>query len=98
MTHIGTVHVRVKLPVEFMTSGMALVLRELLAVVGNASSLDAATKVRAGAALSSACGFSQLLMQESYDSGKLAGELEKFLKITGMSRRLFDNLASAYKE
>jgi len=36
-------------------------------------------------------------MQESYQAGSLAQELEKFLSISGMSRTLFDNLAKAYK-
>ncbi len=98
MYQIGAVHVRVNLPVEFMTAGMSLVLRELLLLLGSSGSLDAEAKMRGGAAIGSVCGFSQLLMQKSYDSGKLAGELEKFLKITGMSRKLFDNLASAYKD
>ena len=97
MYQIGAVHVRVNLPVEFMTSGMSLVLRELLLLLGASGHLDTATRARGGAAIGSVCGFSQLLMQKSYDSGKLAGELEKFLNITGMSRKLFDNLAAAYK-
>lgn len=97
MYHIGSVHVRVNLPVEFMTAGMSLVLRELLVLVGG-SSLDAEAKTRAGAAISCVCGFSQLVMQKSYDTGKLAGEVERVLKITGISRKLFDNLAAAYKE
>jgi hypothetical protein len=97
MYQIGTVHVRVQLPVEFMTAGMTLVLRELLVLVGG-SSLDAEAKTRASAAIGSVCGFSQLVMQKSYDTGKLAGEVERVLKITGMSRKLFDNLAAAYKE
>lgn len=97
MYHIGTVHVRVQLPVEFMTAGMSLVLRELLVLIGG-SSLDAAAKTRANAAIGSVCGFSQLVMQKSYDTGKLAGEVERVLKITGISRKLFDNLAAAYKE
>jgi hypothetical protein len=97
MYHIGSVHVRVQLPVEFMTAGMSLVLRELLVLIGE-SSLDAAAKTRASAAIGSVCGFSQLVMQKSYDTGKLAGEVERVLKITGISRKLFDNLAAAYKE
>jgi hypothetical protein len=97
MYQIGAVHVRVELPVEFMTAGMSLVLRELLLLVGRAS-MAAEAKSRAGAAIGSVCGFSQLIMQKSYDTGKLAGEVERVLKITGISRKLFDNLAAAYKE
>lgn len=97
MYHIGSVHVRVQLPVEFMTAGMSLVLRELLLLVGR-SSLDADAKTRANAAIGAVCGFSQLVMQKSYDTGKLAGEVERVLNITGISRKLFDNLAAAYRE
>lgn len=97
MYQIGSVHVRVELPVEFMTAGMTLVLRELLLQVGR-SSLDADAKARACAAIGSVCGFSQLVMQKSYDTGKLAGEVERVLNITGISRKLFDNLAAAYKK
>ncbi len=96
MHKIGEVHVRAQLPVEFMTSGMSLILRELLTVISRAE-LDEPTRTRAMAALSSVCGFSQLLMQRSYDEMKLAGEVERVLKITGISRKLFDNLAAAYK-
>ena len=52
---------------------------------------------KATAAVNSVLGFTLMVMQQSYESSRLAEELEKFLKITGMSRILFDNLASAYK-
>lgn len=97
MYHIGAVHVKVNLPVEFMTTGMTLILRELTSLVCAGESMSLERKGKAVAAVGSVCGFSQLVMQKSYDSGKLASELEKFLKITGMSRALFDNLASAYR-
>lgn len=96
MHHVGSVHVKVDLPVEFMTSGMALVLRELVEVLGNEGSLAPEKKLAAEKALTSLCGFSQLVMQQSYSVDRLAEALEKFLKITGMSRKLFDNLAAAF--
>jgi len=46
-------------------------------------------------AINAALGFSLMVMQESYQASTLAGELEKFLAITGMSRTLFNNLAEA---
>lgn len=97
MHHVGSVHVRVNLPVEFMTSGMTLVQRELLLLAASTEGLDVATRDRVPAAIASICGFCQLVMQKSYASDRLAEELEKFLKITGMSHKLFENLAAAYK-
>lgn len=37
-----------------------------------------------------------MIMQQSYQESSIAEELEKFLKISGMSRTLFTNLAKAY--
>jgi len=96
MHHIGEVHVKVKLPVEFMTSGMTLIQQELLAVIINEESLDAETRLKASQAMISLCGFSQLVMQKSYSEDTLRGELDRFLVITGMSRKLFNNLAAAF--
>ncbi|WP_437881382.1 protoglobin domain-containing protein [Pseudomonas sp. LRF_L74] len=96
MHHIGSVHVRVKLPVEFMTCGMTLILRELIELITGEESLERSVRLRAVQALTSLCGFSQLIMQRSYSSNSLEVELERFLTITGMSRKLFDNLASAF--
>ncbi|MDM1696493.1 hypothetical protein HX099_07440 [Thiopseudomonas alkaliphila] len=96
MHHIGEVHVKVKLPVEFMTSGMALIQQELLEVLAKESSLDAETRLAASKAMIALCGFSQLVMQKSYSEDTLRGELERFLTITGMSRALFNNLAAAF--
>jgi hypothetical protein len=98
MHQIGSVHVRVNLPVEFMTAGMALVQRELMTAIATLQGIDVDQRARLAIAISSLCGFCQLVMQTSYASDRLAAELEKFLKITGMSRTLFDNLAAAYRE
>lgn len=94
---IGAVHVHVELPVEFMTAGMSLILRELLLLVGEAP-LDVEAKTRAGAAIAAACTFSQLIMQRSYDRGRQASEEQQVQKITDISRKLFDNLTAVYKE
>jgi truncated hemoglobin YjbI len=98
MYHVGDVHVKVKLPVEFMAAGMTLISNALLPVVTSACGTDHERCVKVTSAVSSILGFSLMVMQESYQSSSLAKELEKFLAITGMSRTLFDNLASAYKD
>jgi hypothetical protein len=96
MYKVGDVHVKVKLPVEFMAGGMTIIKDGLSNVVLNTYQGNASKQQEALAAINAALGFSLLVMQESYQSSALAEELEKFLLITGMSRTLFDNLARAY--
>ena len=98
MYHVGDVHVKVNLPVEFMSGAMTLVSVRLNELLGQLLSGDPAHLVKATAAVNSVLGFTLMVMQQSYESSRLAEELERFLKITGMSRVLFDNLASAYKQ
>lgn len=95
--HVGDVHVKVKLPVEFMAGAMIIIQSELIRIFGELYADDQTLLIRATQALNAATGFSLLVMQESYQSSTLAAELENFLKITGMSRVLFDNLAKAYQ-
>ena len=94
--HVGDVHVTIKLPVEFMAGAMAQIQRNLTPILiklygDDLPKLEAVTE-----AIIAALGFNLQVMQESYQSSSLSAELEKFLKITGMSRTLFDNLALAY--
>lgn len=96
--NVGHVHVKVKLPVEFMTGAMTIIQGELLQVLIKHYAGNPEWQVKAIDALNAATGFSSLVMQESYQSSSLAEELERFLVITGMSRLLFDNLARAYKK
>jgi truncated hemoglobin YjbI len=98
MYRVGDVHVRAKLPVEFMAGSMALVNTRLNELLGNIFHDDQQGLTKAVSAVNAILGFTLMVMQQSYESSRLAEELEKFLKITGMSRTLFDNLASAYKE
>ena len=98
MHHVGDVHVRVKLPVEFMSGGMTLINNELIQLVFRLFSGDQAKCVSVLSAVNSATGFALLIMQQSYQEGSLAEELERFLKISGMSKVLFSNLAEAYSE
>ena len=97
MFNIGNVHVKVNLPVEFMSGGMTLINNRLIALVVNLFGGDPTHCTKVLTALSAVTGFSLITMQQSYQEASLAEELEKFLKISGMSRALFKNLADAYK-
>ncbi|MES9853220.1 MAG: protoglobin domain-containing protein [Candidatus Thiodiazotropha sp. L084R] len=96
MYHVGDVHVKANLPVEFMAGAMSLVATRINQLLGNAFVDDPKHLIKAITAVNAVLGFTLMIMQQSYESSRLAEELEKFLKITGMSRTLFDNLASAY--
>lgn len=98
MHDIGSVHVRVNLPVEFMSSAMAVVQRELTALVAGNDALEAGLRARACAAISSACGFCELLMQKSFAIDRSADELERYLRITGVSRPLYEKLSAAFRD
>jgi truncated hemoglobin YjbI len=97
MYHVGDVHVKVNLPVEFMAGAMTLVSTRINDILSELLSHDPTRLRQAVKAVNAVLGFTLMVMQQSYESSRLAEELEKFLKITGMSRTLFDNLASAYK-
>lgn len=98
MYRVGEVHVKVGLPVEFMSGGMSLIGDELIALVHRTFSDDPSQAQGLLKAINSVMGFSLLIMQQSYQNSSLAAELERFLAITGMSRPLFENLAGAYKD
>jgi len=97
MYHVGMVHVKVKLPVEFMQGAATLIMTELTREVAKVCGDDAEHQAAIIASMNGVIGFSVAIMQESYQASSLAEELEKFLAITGMSRVLFNNLALAYK-
>lgn len=97
MYQVGVTHVRVKLPVEFMTCGITQIGNHLLPLLADLYTDDIAQFARIAQAVNSVLGFSSIIMQESYQSSLLAEELERFLAITGISRTLFNNLASAYR-
>ncbi|WP_432697571.1 protoglobin domain-containing protein [Marinobacterium sp. YM272] len=98
MHHVGDVHVKVRLPVEFMTSGTLLIQKHLIPVLADLYAGDPVMMGRMMKAVSAVTGFCLIIMQESYQTSLLARELEKFMAITGISRALFNNLASAYKD
>ncbi|MFM8332908.1 MAG: protoglobin domain-containing protein [Candidatus Methylumidiphilus sp.] len=98
MYRVGHVHVKVNLPVEFMAGGMALIGDRLIAEIEHHYVDDAQLRLAALGAVNAILGFSLIVMQQSFQNASLHEELEKFLKITGMSRNLFNNLAAAYSK
>jgi truncated hemoglobin YjbI len=98
MYHVGDVHVKAELPVEFVAGAMTLVGTRINQLLGKELVDDNERMIKSITAVNAVLGFTLMIMQQSYESSRLAEELEKFLKITGMSRTLFDNLASAYKK
>jgi Protoglobin len=97
MYHVGDVHVKVNLPVEFMAGGMTLISDALIPVVSEICAEDVEACTALQCAVNAVLGYSLMIMQESYQASSLASELEKFLKISGISKTLFDNLAKAYQ-
>jgi len=95
--HVGDVHVKVKLPVEFMAGAMAQIQQHIVPIVVGLYGHDPLKLSAVLGAIMAVLGFNLQVMQESYQASSLSQELMKFLKITGMSRRLFDNLAAAYR-
>jgi hypothetical protein len=98
MYRVGHVHVKVNLPVEFMAGGMALIGDRLITEIDRIYRGDEARRLDALGAVNAIQGFSLIVMQQSFQNSSLHEELEKFLKITGMSRNLFNNLAAAYSK
>ncbi|GAA0698661.1 hypothetical protein GCM10009104_29010 [Marinobacterium maritimum] len=98
MHKVGEVHVQVKLPVEFMSSGTLLIKKHLIPILTQVYADDVELLGRMVKAVNGVTGFCLIIMQESYQSSLLAQELDKFMAITGISRALFNNLAAAYKD
>ncbi|HPE61575.1 MAG: hypothetical protein KDI15_02810 [Thiothrix sp.] len=93
---VGDVHVKIRLPVEFMAGGMTIIQGELMRLTSSVFAGQPGQLLDINAAINAATGFSLLVMQESYQSSSMAAELERFLQITGISPTLFKNLARAY--
>ena len=98
MYRVGQVHVKVDLPVEFMSGGMSLIAEELITLSCRIHEAEPHHLPPLLKAINAVMGFSLLIMQQSYQSSSLSAELDRFLAITGMSRTLFENLAGAYKD
>ncbi len=95
---IGFVHVQVKLPIEFMSAGMCLMQNCLIDRVTDLWPDDAKKSAEIIHAINAVFGYSLLTMQHSYQLVSLEEELDKFLAITGISRKLFGKLASAFSK
>lgn len=98
MYKVGDVHVKVRLPVEFMAGAMTLINNRLIELIVETYGDDKQRCAEILTAVSAVTGMTLLVMQQSYQAASLAEELERFLKISGMSRTLFANLAAAYKD
>lgn len=98
MFKVGDVHVKVKLPVEFMAGAMTLINNRLFTLIVDIYGDDKQRCAAVITAVNAITGFTLMVMQQSYQESSIAEELEKFLKISGMSRTLFTNLALAYKD
>ena len=96
MYHVGDIHVKVNLPVEFMAGAMSLIYGAFLKATADVFADDPKTQLELNGAINAILGFSLMVMQESYQASALASELDKFLKISGISRVLFNNMAKAY--
>jgi len=98
MYRVGAVHVQVKLPVEFMAGGMTILqqkLSDLVYLIYQDNPGQVQTLIKS---INAVIGFTLIVMQQSYQASTIAEELDKFLKISGISRILFANLAKAYKD
>ncbi len=96
MYNVGDIHVKVDLPVEFMSGGFTLISNELYRIVYNLFQDNPPHTANIVSAINSVMGYSLLVMQKSYNAS-VDEQLDKFLLITGMSRPLFDKLASTFK-
>lgn len=93
MHHVGVVHVQVKLPEKFMTSGIGLINKHLIPLLPQIYRDEPEMVGPLLRALNAATSFCLLIMLESYRGH----ELERFMEVTGISRVLYNNLAAAYR-
>lgn len=93
---VGDAHVRARMPIEFMTGGMTLTGEALIPIIVGLHA-DKVPQHAACSAVNAAMGFSLMIMQESYQLSRLVDEQERFLKVTGISRELFQNLAATHR-
>ena len=92
----GEAHVRARMPIEFMSGGMAITGEALIPVVVK-SCAPGEAQLAACASVHAAMGFSLMVMQESYQLSRLVEEQERFLQVTGISRELYQSLSSAHR-
>ncbi len=95
MYNVGSIHVQVNLPVEFMSGGITLICNELYKIIFEIYGEDSTKTHNIISAINSAMGFSIFVMEKSYHAS-VDEALDKFLLITGMSEALFEKLSSTY--
>ncbi len=93
---IGEAHVRSRMPIEFMSGGMAITGQALVPEVAKVCA-PGDEQMAACAAVQAAMGFGLMVMQESYQLSRLVEEQQRFLEVTGISRELFQNLATSHR-
>ncbi|MBR9829293.1 MAG: hypothetical protein GYB41_11705 [Oceanospirillales bacterium] len=93
MHKVGVIHVQVKLPEKFMTSGIGLINKHLIPLLPQIYRDQPEMVGPLLKALNAATSFCLLIMLESYRGH----ELERFMEVTGISRVLYNNLAAAYR-
>lgn len=93
MHQVGVIHVQVKLPEKFMTSGIGLINKHLIPKLPEIYPNDALKIGVLLKALNAATSYCLLIMLESYRGH----ELERFMEVTGISRVLYNNLSAAYR-
>ncbi|MFO1303994.1 MAG: protoglobin domain-containing protein [Burkholderiales bacterium] len=93
---IGEAHVRARMPIEFMSGGMAITGETLIPAVVKLCEPGEAQLAACGA-VHCAMGFSLMVMQESYQLSRAVEEQERFLQVTGISRELFQSLANTHR-
>jgi hypothetical protein len=98
MFKVCDVHVRVKLPTEFMIGAITLINSRLYILVVDLFEDDKQRCAELLAAINAVTGFTLFIMEMYFRESNIAEELERFLKISGMSRTLFTNLAMAYRD
>jgi hypothetical protein len=96
MYRVGDVHVKVKLPVEFMAGGMTLINNQLIQLIVELYGDNPEKCREALSSVTAVLGFCLIIMQQSFQASTLVEELDRFMKITGISQKLFNNLAAAY--
>lgn len=97
MYKVGDIHVRVNLPIEFMAASMTLISEALREKTASLYGGNCCQCRDAMAAIDAVLSYSLIIMQKSYQSST-EEQLERFLKITGITRKLYNNMARAYRD
>ncbi|MBK8452782.1 MAG: protoglobin domain-containing protein [Thiofilum sp.] len=96
--HIGEVHVRVKLPADFMTGAITYLQQKIIHVAVYLYGNDPVKLLNVSQALNSLLGYNLQVMQLSYQQSMITAELSRFLNVTGISQKLFSNMVAAYNK